>query len=146
MWNEHLYIAKIKQTLERIFVFKPEHPSEFWLWTKTHNTVGSNKTSLAASAVPETAVPALQSKGGRLRGCLSAAGTTIPCPSGSTESSELTLHSTPHLSPFHLHSASNFTFCQKAKLFATLLLYFGHQSQEALSWLCKAPVKFQGKA
>lgn len=99
MWNEHLHIARIKQTLERISVSKPEPPSEFWLWTKPHNTVGSTKTSLAASAVPEAAVPVpLQSKGGRLGRCLSEAGTAIPCPPGSSENSKMTLHSAPHLS------------------------------------------------
>lgn len=68
MWNEHVYIARIKQTLERIFVSKPEQSSEFWLWTKSHNTVGSSKTSLAASAVPETAVPAPLANQGRKTG------------------------------------------------------------------------------
>lgn len=128
-WNEHLYIARIKLTLERIFVSKPEHPSE----SPVNSDYEQSFTILWAAAKHpwhlqlcqrQLCLLPLQSKGGRLGGCLSEAGTAIPCPPGNSGSSKLTLHSSPLLSPFHVHSASNFTFCQEANVFALSLSFW----------------------
>lgn len=87
----------------------------------------------------------LQSKGGRLGGRLSEAGTAIPCPPGSSKSSKLTLHSTPHLSPFPVHSASSFTFCQEAILFCIVIIIFWASLPRSLELALQSPSEIPKK-